>query len=142
MPESSVQLISRDFLTGDVVKRSLVQSKSGVITNLRVEAQVEHVLSRQRLDAWIPQEKLKSSLIVERKDKVFYDEWVGSVEDVSRVLQSGLGYAVVERLMCRYTKRARSRGLSSHHIASSDQEALWISGGRSYAAALFGSLIG
>lgn len=82
VPESSVQLVSREFLTGDLVKRSLTQSKSGIITRLRASVQVEHVFTKQRLDAWIPQEKLKSSLMVERKDKVFFDEWVGSVEDV------------------------------------------------------------
>jgi ubiquitin-conjugating enzyme E2 O len=81
--ESSLLLYQREFLKGDVVKRSLVAVESAVVVRVKTEVQLEHVASCTRPRGWVPYEKLRNALYIEARDKVVYDEWVGTVEEVS-----------------------------------------------------------
>jgi hypothetical protein len=83
VPESSLLLYQREFLKGDVVKRSLVAVESAVIVDIRTEVQLEHIMSRERLRNWVPFDKLRNGMAIEARDKVIYDEWIGTVEEVS-----------------------------------------------------------
>lgn len=83
VPESSLLLYQREFLKGDVVKRSLVAVESAVIVDIKTEVQLEHIMSRERLRNWVPFDKLRNGMAIEARDKVIYDEWIGTVEEVS-----------------------------------------------------------
>ena len=81
--ESSLILYQREFLKGDIVKRSLVSIESAIVVDINTEVQVEHVVTKERIRDWIPYRKLKNALPLEPRDKVVYDEWVGTIEEVS-----------------------------------------------------------
>ena len=83
VPESTLLLYQREFMRGDVVKRSLVAVESAIVVDVKTEVQLEHVITHERVRGWVPYEKLASSLQIEARDKVVYDEWIGTVEEVS-----------------------------------------------------------
>ena len=83
VPESSLSLRQRNFLVGDVVKRSLLHVESGIVIDSEHEVRLTKLIVGDILPGWIPFDKLKSSLILEVKDKVIYDEWFGTIEEVS-----------------------------------------------------------
>lgn len=82
-PELSLQLFERAFLKGDFVKHSLEDAESAVVVEVMTECLVEHVISGERLSEWVPWSKLRNAVKIEAKDKVVYDEWIGTVEEVS-----------------------------------------------------------
>jgi len=84
VPESLLTLRSRDFLKGDVVKRSLTNIESATIVDITAEAKLEHAITKEPVDAWVPWNLLGNSMIIEARDKVVFDEWLGTVEEVSR----------------------------------------------------------
>lgn len=69
-------------MKGDFVKHSLEDPESAVVISVSSECKLEHVISGQRLDGFVPWELLKNDVKVEAKDKVVYDEWVGTIEEV------------------------------------------------------------
>ncbi len=83
VPESTLKLRQRDFMIGDIVKRSLMNVESGVVTGTSHDVRLTKLITGEILPNWVPFDKLKSSLILDLKDKVVYDEWLGSVDDVS-----------------------------------------------------------
>ncbi|RXK38456.1 hypothetical protein M231_04221 [Tremella mesenterica] len=82
VPESTLELIHREFSVGDVVKRSLLDTKSGVILATKSQIQLEHAISHQKLDGWIPASKVIVAVQIEKKDKVVHGPWIGIVDDV------------------------------------------------------------
>ena len=56
---------------------------SAVVANVDSEVQLEHVSTHEKIRGWVPQKKLVNSLRIESKDKVVYNDWIGTVEDVS-----------------------------------------------------------
>ena len=86
IPESSLILYQRVFVKGDIVKRSLTAVESAVVVHVKTEVQLEHIITKQRIKGWVPYSKLANSLKIEARDKVVYDEWIGTVEDVGLVV--------------------------------------------------------
>ena len=82
VPESTLLLYQRDFLKGDVVKRSLGAAESAVIVDVRTELQLENAVSHERVKGWVPFERLANSLQIEARDKVVFNEWIGTVIEV------------------------------------------------------------
>ncbi|WOO78553.1 putative ubiquitin-conjugating enzyme E2 23 [Vanrija pseudolonga] len=82
VPELSLQLFERSFLKGDLVKHALTDLESAVVVDVQTECVVEHVMSRERIVRPVPWTKLKNAVRIEAKDKVVYDEWIGTVEEV------------------------------------------------------------
>lgn len=82
VPELSLQLFERSFLKGDLVKHALTDLESAVVVDVQTECVVEHVMSRERIARPVPWAKLKNAVRIEAKDKVVYDEWIGTVEEV------------------------------------------------------------
>jgi ubiquitin-conjugating enzyme E2 O len=85
VPESTLSLVQREFLIGDIVKRSLANVESAVVVEVKSEVRLEHVMSKIKVEDWIPYDLIKSAIILEARDKVIYDEWIGTVEEVSRM---------------------------------------------------------
>lgn len=85
VPELSLTLFERSFLKGDFVKYSLEDAESAVVVDVKTECLVEHVISGERLAGWVPWEKLRNAVKIEAKDRVVYDEWIGTVEEVRSI---------------------------------------------------------
>lgn len=87
VPERKYVLFSRDFMRGDVVKRALTQAESAVVVDIESEVRLETITRdpSDRLGAmsdWVAWKKLKNSLAAEQRDRVVFDEWIGTVEEV------------------------------------------------------------
>lgn len=81
--ESEFTLFVRDFLRGDLVKRSLTSVESAVIVSTSAEVKLEPSLhAGMSVQGWVPYDKLRSALLVEARDRVVYDEWIGTVVEV------------------------------------------------------------
>lgn len=85
VPELSLQLFERAFLKGDLVKHSLEDAESAVVVEVETHCLLEHIISGERLSEWVPWSKLKNAVKIEAKDKVVFDEWIGTVEEVGRL---------------------------------------------------------
>lgn len=81
-PQASLQLFDRQFMKGDLVKHALTDVESAVVISVETECQLEHVISHERIPRWIPWKQLTNAVKIEAKDKVVYDEWIGTVEEV------------------------------------------------------------
>jgi len=55
-----------------------------VVVESTSEVRLEHVMSKQKIDEWVPYNLLKGAMVLEARDRVIYDEWIGTVEEVSR----------------------------------------------------------
>ena len=79
LPESDFELIDRMFRYGDLVKRSIDDVHSGVVTSVEVECRVEHVISKGKVDAWVRSSDIDWSADVTIGDYVIYEDWIGIV---------------------------------------------------------------
>ncbi|OCF32415.1 hypothetical protein I316_05840 [Kwoniella heveanensis BCC8398] len=82
VPESSLTLSSRDFLKGDVVKRSLTSPESAVIVDMSTQVKLVHAITKAPVEDWVDYKLLKNSLSIEARDRVVYKGWIGTVEEV------------------------------------------------------------
>ncbi|BEJ15510.1 hypothetical protein CspHIS471_0501150 [Cutaneotrichosporon sp. HIS471] len=80
--ELDLELFERAFLKGDFVKHSLMDAESALVVDVQTECLIEHVISGERLSQWVSWEKLRNAVRIEAKDKVVYNEWIGTVEEV------------------------------------------------------------
>ena len=80
--ESDFRLHQREYLKGDVVKRSLADLDSAVVIEVRTDCRLQHVVTGHQVGDWFPFEKLKSALLFEARDRVVIDNWIGTVDDV------------------------------------------------------------
>jgi ubiquitin-conjugating enzyme E2 O len=85
VPETSLVLYQREFMRGDIVKRSLFDTQSAIVQSMYSEVRLEHVMTKQKLKEWIPFQSLKSSLVVQHRDTVVFENWIGTIEEVSPV---------------------------------------------------------
>jgi hypothetical protein len=79
-PEHNFTIYQRSYLKGNVVKRNLQDMESAMIISIQSDCQLR-TFTGEEID-WFPWEKLKRSIAIEVRDKVFYNNWVGSVEEV------------------------------------------------------------
>ncbi|WVF65350.1 hypothetical protein IAT40_000076 [Kwoniella sp. CBS 6097] len=82
VPESSLTLSSREFLKGDVVKRSLTDPESAVIVDMSTQVKLVHAITKAPVEDWVEYKVLKNSLSIEARDRVVYKGWIGTVEEV------------------------------------------------------------
>lgn len=78
-PESNFILVDRAFHPGDLCKRKIEDVRSGVVTQVHVEARLEHAISGAPVAGWKTTEDIALRDEVEVGDYVIYDDWVGQV---------------------------------------------------------------
>lgn len=83
VPESSLILFQREFLKGDIVKRSLTAIESAVVMGSESEVQLEHAITGKKVKGWIPWSRLRTGMAMEARDRVVYGNWIGTVEEAS-----------------------------------------------------------
>ncbi|KZT57865.1 hypothetical protein CALCODRAFT_495702 [Calocera cornea HHB12733] len=81
LPESDIVLKDRAFRPGDVVKQSLTDAMSGIVTGTQCEVQMEHAITKQALPAWVDVKEVELDTEVAPGDYVIYNNWVGTVQD-------------------------------------------------------------
>ncbi|CAK9781769.1 hypothetical protein CC85DRAFT_267536 [Cutaneotrichosporon oleaginosum] len=100
MSEMDLELFERPFVKGDFVKHSLMDAESALVIDVQTECMIEHVISGERISQWVPWDKLRNAVRIEAKDKVVYDEWLGTVEEVFEdglmEAQDGTSYRMAE----------------------------------------------
>ncbi|KIR52646.1 ubiquitin-conjugating enzyme E2 O [Cryptococcus gattii Ru294] len=104
VPESSLRLFQREFLKGDIVKRSLTSQESALVVNIKTEVKLQHALTGEELDQWVKYEDVSNALKIDARDRVVYGNWVGTVEEV---FENGF----VETKHGRYYRIAEMGGL-------------------------------
>ncbi|KAK8844131.1 hypothetical protein IAR55_006925 [Kwoniella newhampshirensis] len=82
VPESTLRLYQREFIKGDVVKRALTSPESALVVDIRSAVRLQHCLSKEKVDGWVDFEKMGNALLFDARDRVVYDEWIGTVEEV------------------------------------------------------------
>jgi ubiquitin-conjugating enzyme E2 O len=76
-------------MRGEFVKRNLTDLESAVVVESNTKVKLESLyLIGYRLPVWVPWNKLANALALERRDKVVYQNWIGTVEEVSVPLLS------------------------------------------------------
>ncbi|KIR99879.1 ubiquitin-conjugating enzyme E2 O [Cryptococcus deuterogattii 2001/935-1] len=104
VPESTLRLFQREFLKGDIVKRSLTSQESALVVNIKTEVKLQHALTGEELDQWVKYEDVSNALKIDARDRVVYGNWVGTVEEV---FENGF----VETKHGRYYRIAEMGGL-------------------------------
>jgi ubiquitin-conjugating enzyme E2 O len=72
-PESSLILVQRDFIKGDLVKRSLTSVEAAVVKDVRTEVMMEHAITKEKVNGWVGFEKLENGFALEARDRVVLD---------------------------------------------------------------------
>ncbi|KIR35252.1 ubiquitin-conjugating enzyme E2 O [Cryptococcus deuterogattii MMRL2647] len=104
VPESTLRLFQREFLKGDIVKRSLTSQESALVVNIKTEVKLQHALTGEELDQWVKYEDVSNALKIDARDRVVYGNWVGTIEEV---FENGF----VETKHGRYYRIAEMGGL-------------------------------
>jgi hypothetical protein len=72
--ESSVTVVDRGFLLGDLVRASGGRGQAGLITKLETSVQLQRVLSGEHLGGWFEAEKIVAAARMSRGDHVVFGQ--------------------------------------------------------------------
>lgn len=78
-PEDEFELLDRTFRPGSVCKRFQDDSMSGIVLSTDVRIRVQHAITHQRLDRWVPLNETNPGHELEIGDHIIHDDWVGQV---------------------------------------------------------------
>lgn len=79
LPESQIKLVDRTLQAGDFCKRSIDDLRSGVVTNVRTRARLEHVINSESVAGWRSADDVLQRRDAELGDYVVCDDWIGQV---------------------------------------------------------------
>ncbi|KAL6309869.1 hypothetical protein BKA93DRAFT_814242 [Sparassis latifolia] len=93
LPESKLDLIDRMYQPGDLLKRSIDDVCSGVVTAIEVKGRLSHAISAGQLPEWKSTNDIEAAIDVDMGDYVVYDDWVGQVIEMfdEAVVETGSG---------------------------------------------------
>ncbi|KAL7282655.1 hypothetical protein ACG7TL_004128 [Trametes sanguinea] len=80
--EDILELVDRLYQPGDLLKRSVDDVKSGVVTNTTVRARLDHAVSGQPIPGWKTMEEVESAVDIDMGEYVIYNDWVGQVVEM------------------------------------------------------------
>ena len=84
--EDEFELLDRTFRPGSVCKRLQDGTMSGIVLNTHVDVRVQHAITHELLDGWLPLDETNPGHELEIGDHVIYDDWVGQVRLVALAL--------------------------------------------------------
>ncbi|KAF9015536.1 hypothetical protein BDQ17DRAFT_1341239 [Cyathus striatus] len=79
LQESELRLVDRTLQPGDYCKRTVDDVRSAVVTQLKVRARLQHVVTGESLDGWYTVNDVVQRSDAEVGDYVLYEDWVGQV---------------------------------------------------------------
>lgn len=77
--EDEFGLLDRTFRPGSVCKCFQEDSMSGIVLSTNVHVRVQHAITHELLDRWVPLEETNPGHELEVGDHIIYDDWVGQV---------------------------------------------------------------
>ncbi|KAI0638530.1 hypothetical protein C8Q77DRAFT_1091600 [Trametes polyzona] len=80
--EDTLELVDRLYQPGDLLKRSVDDVRSGVVTRTNVQAQLEHAVSGQPIPGWKTMDDVESAVEIDMGEYVIYNDWVGQVVEM------------------------------------------------------------
>ncbi|KAI0371562.1 hypothetical protein BV20DRAFT_965322 [Pilatotrama ljubarskyi] len=80
--EDVLELVDRMYQPGDLLKRSVDDVRSGVVTSTHVEARLEHAVSGQTIPGWKSMDEVDSAVEIDMGEYVIYNDWVGQVVEM------------------------------------------------------------
>lgn len=82
LPESKLMLLDRIYQPGDLLKRSVDDVCSGIVTSIDVKGRLEHAITGDEIPGWKSKEDVECYIDVDMGDYVVYDDWVGQVVEM------------------------------------------------------------
>ncbi|KAL1940019.1 hypothetical protein VTO73DRAFT_9354 [Trametes versicolor] len=82
VPEDTLELVDRLYQPGDLLKRSVDDVRSGVVTRTHVKGRLEHAVSSFSLPGWKSMEEIESAVEIDMGEYVIYNDWVGQVVEM------------------------------------------------------------
>ncbi|WVN87953.1 uncharacterized protein L203_103150 [Cryptococcus depauperatus CBS 7841] len=82
VPELTLMLFQREFRKGDLVKRSLANHESALIVDVKTQLKLKHVITGEEIQDWVPYEDVVNTSMIDSRDRVVYNNWVGTVKEV------------------------------------------------------------
>ncbi|KAI0932058.1 hypothetical protein AcW2_000786 [Taiwanofungus camphoratus] len=82
LPESQLTLVDRMYQPGDLLKRSIDDVVSGVVTSIGVKGRLEHAISGELIPQWKNASDAEAAIDVDMGDYVVYDDWIGQVVEM------------------------------------------------------------
>ena len=123
LPESRLILLDRMYQPGDLLKRSIDDVRSGVVTrfvklsiqadyttrsfielySIDVQGRLEHAISYEPISEWKSMDDVECYIDVDMGDYVVYDDWVGQVSGYIPSVRSFLTLVRLSRyaVICR-----------------------------------------
>ena len=77
--EDEFELLDRTFRPGSVCKRFQEDSMSGIVLSADVLVRLQHAITHEALDRWVPLSDTNPGHELEIGDHIIYDDWVGQV---------------------------------------------------------------
>ncbi|RPD66821.1 hypothetical protein L226DRAFT_529226 [Lentinus tigrinus ALCF2SS1-7] len=77
--EDKLDLVDRMYQPGDLLKRSVDDVRSGIVTSMNVRGRLEHAISGEKYPSWLTEHDVESAVEVDMGDYVVYNDWVGQV---------------------------------------------------------------
>ncbi|KAH9837167.1 uncharacterized protein C8Q71DRAFT_757052 [Rhodofomes roseus] len=96
LAESQLELVDRNYQPGDLLKCSIDDVASGVVTGIEVKGRLEHAISGEPLQEWKITSEVQTAIDVDMGDYVVYDDWIGQVVEMfdEAVIDMGNGNLV------------------------------------------------
>ncbi|KAI0722317.1 hypothetical protein C8T65DRAFT_628933 [Cerioporus squamosus] len=79
LSEDKLDLVDRMYQPGDLLKRSVDDVRSGIVTSVDVRGRLEHAISGEPYPSWVTEHDVESAVEVDMGDYVVYNDWVGQV---------------------------------------------------------------
>lgn len=77
--EDEFELLDRTFRPGSVCKRFQDDTMSGIVLSTNVSIRVQHAITHELLDRWVPLNETNPGHELEIGDHIIYDDWIGQV---------------------------------------------------------------
>ncbi|KAI0348532.1 hypothetical protein BDW22DRAFT_1366335 [Trametopsis cervina] len=96
LPESKLMLLDRLYQPGDLLKRSIEDVRSGIVTSIEVKGRLEHAINFEPIKGWKTLDELDCYVDVDMGDYVVYNDWIGQVVEMfdEAVVEMGTGTLV------------------------------------------------
>ncbi|OBZ79709.1 E2/E3 hybrid ubiquitin-protein ligase UBE2O [Grifola frondosa] len=98
LSEDKLNLIDRMYHPGDLLKRSVDDMRSGVVTNIYVKGRLAHAISGVPVPGWRDTSEVENAIDIDMGDYVVYNDWVGQVVEMFDEAVVDLGNGTLVRL--------------------------------------------
>ncbi|KAH9855005.1 hypothetical protein C2E23DRAFT_875028 [Lenzites betulinus] len=80
--EDALELVDRLYQPGDLLKRSVDDVQSGIVTRSNVKVRLDHAISGQVVPGWLSKDDIEAAVEIDMGEYVIYNDWVGQVVEM------------------------------------------------------------